>query len=138
MGVKLSIEITEGKDLAKRFADSGNVKGPLENGIKKLTLKVEREAKKATVVDTGRLRASISHRFSGTSAAVGTNVQYAEWVEWGTDKSNPPNEGRHMEGASKVFGLGMLGYAIEATKEWAKERGGDIAKEIANRLCLKR
>ena len=138
MSKDFSVEITEGMEAAARFANSNNVTKPLSDGIKKLTLKTEGEAKKATVVDTGRLRASITHRYSGMSASVGTNVQYASFVEFGTAKSKPPNVGRHMEGGAKVFGVGMLGYAIEVTKEWARKQGGEIAKNIANRLTLKR
>jgi HK97 gp10 family phage protein len=78
----------------------------LDSGIKKAlntcAVKVERDIKEnmtpngpsapgeAPAVDTGRLRASISHRVetdSGESAAyVGTNVEYAPWLEFGTSR----------------------------------------------------
>ena len=133
-GVQVTAEIIEGKEIAGHFQDAGSVKKPLENGIKRLTLKLEGEAKKATVVDTGRLRSSMTHRFMGQGAEIGTNVQYASYVEYGTEKM----EARHMEGATKVFGLGMLGYAVERIKEWAKKEGGDIAKNIAEKICYGR
>ena len=37
-------------------------------------------------VDTGRLRGSISHAHDDTSAYIGTNVEYAPYVELGTRK----------------------------------------------------
>lgn len=37
-------------------------------------------------VDTGRLRASISHASDDSSAYIGTNVEYAPYVELGTHK----------------------------------------------------
>lgn len=37
-------------------------------------------------VDTGRLRASISHASDENSAYIGTNVEYAPYVELGTRK----------------------------------------------------
>lgn len=40
-------------------------------------------------VRTGRLRNSISHARDDTSAYVGTNVEYAAYVELGTSKMKP-------------------------------------------------
>lgn len=37
-------------------------------------------------VDTGRLRGSISHAHDDTSAYIGTNVEYGQYVELGTRK----------------------------------------------------
>ena len=42
-------------------------------------------------VDTGRLRNSISHRVHDDSVEVGTNVEYATYVEFGTRKMRPNN-----------------------------------------------
>lgn len=49
---------------------------------------VERNAKRDCPVDTGRLRASISTTFhkDGFTAEVGTNVEYAPYIEFGTSK----------------------------------------------------
>ena len=38
------------------------------------------------LVDTGRLRNSISHTVDGESAYIGTNVEYAPYLELGTKK----------------------------------------------------
>jgi HK97 gp10 family phage protein len=40
-------------------------------------------------IDTGRLRNSVSHVVSGDSVYVGTNVEYAPYVEFGTVKMAP-------------------------------------------------
>ena len=40
-------------------------------------------------VDTGRLRASISHTHDDDSAYIGTNVEYAPYVELGTYRMEP-------------------------------------------------
>lgn len=40
-------------------------------------------------VDTGRLRASISHAIDGDDVYIGTNVEYGPYVELGTSKMAP-------------------------------------------------
>ena len=47
----------------------------------------ETYAKKATPVDTGRLRNGISHTVDGEAAYIGTNVEYAPYVELGTSRA---------------------------------------------------
>lgn len=75
--------------------------------------KIESAAKKACPVNTGRLRASITHEVSAEGkevvARVGTNVEYAAYVEFGT---------RHMPARSFLrSALGSVqttyGYAVE-------------------------
>lgn len=55
--------------------------------------KGERYAKERTPVDTGRLRSSISGQVEGTGTGVrgrvGTNVEYAPYVEFGTFRTPP-------------------------------------------------
>lgn len=52
-------------------------------------LVAEGYAKKATPVDTGNLRNSISHKVTEDSAYIGTNTEYAPYVEFGTGKYYP-------------------------------------------------
>ena len=55
-------------------------------------IQAEKNVKAVTPVDTGRLRNSISHRLQGDSAvAIGTNVEYATYVEMGTSKMKKPH-----------------------------------------------
>ena len=70
--------------------------------INKACLMVERDAKKsigqvsapsppghAPAAPTGRLRSSITHEIEGTTGRVGTNVEYARYLELGTEKMSP-------------------------------------------------
>lgn len=49
----------------------------------------ERYAKELCPVDTGRLRNSISHERDERGAYIGTNVEYAPYVELGTSRQSP-------------------------------------------------
>ena len=133
-GLAIVAQIVQGLDLIKRLNADRTVEKPVQDGVRKLAVKLEAEAKKATVVDTGRLRASITHRMMGMGAEVGTNVKYASFVEYGTEKM----EARHMEGSSKILGLGMLGYALQAIKGWVAQQGNEIAKNIADKIAYGR
>lgn len=55
----------------------------IERGLEAIGLKSEGHAKKNTPVDTGRLRNSISHAVEDKAAYIGTNVEYAPYVELG-------------------------------------------------------
>ena len=52
----------------------------------------EGHAKAITPVDTGRLRNSIAHTADSEAAYIGTNVEYAPYVEFGTVH----NKAHHM------------------------------------------
>lgn len=101
-------------------------KKPIADSLKNIGIKGEAIAKKATVVDTGRLRSSIYRRTQSNLITIGTVVDYAEAVEYGTDKF----EARHMEGGNKVLGQGMFDYTIEQLKPEIEAMGGDISKSI--------
>jgi HK97 gp10 family phage protein len=64
--------------------------GPIAAELAAAAVKVERQAKRLSPVDTGRLRNSITWELRtdarGLYAAVGTNVEYAPYVEFGTSK----------------------------------------------------
>ena len=53
-------------------------------GLETVGLVAEGYAKRLCPVDTGRLRNSISHAVHGNAAYIGTNVDYAVYVEMGT------------------------------------------------------
>jgi HK97 gp10 family phage protein len=64
----------------------------LEKNMEIACLLVERDAKKNAPVDTGRLRASITHYVEKEKeivGIVGTNVEYAKYQEFGTSKMPP-------------------------------------------------
>ena len=53
----------------------------VQNGAKTIGLTAEKHAKANCPVDTGRLRNSISHAVEQDGIYIGTNVEYAYWVE---------------------------------------------------------
>lgn len=67
--------------------------GPVGQDLLRRAVRVESAAKRACPVDTGRLRASITHDLErdskGLVAMVGTNVDYAPHVEFGTFRTRP-------------------------------------------------
>ena len=73
----------------------------------------EGHAKALTPVDTGRLRNSISHTASGDAAYIGTNVEYAPYVEFGSVH----NYAHHMlEKAATKHGAEYAAIAKAAMK----------------------
>ena len=54
-----------------------------KRGLEAIGLTAEGHAKKETPVDTGRLRNSISHATDDEASYIGTNVEYAPYVELG-------------------------------------------------------
>lgn len=54
-----------------------------KRGLAAIGMTAEGHAKKETPVDTGRLRNSISHETDDEAAYIGTNVEYAPYVELG-------------------------------------------------------
>ena len=55
-------------------------------GLTAAAIFVEGEAKVRSAVDTGNLRSSITHDVGPTRARVGTNVEYASYLEFSTSK----------------------------------------------------
>lgn len=55
--------------------------------LEAIGLKAEGYAKRMAPVDTGRLRNSITHTVNEDVAVIGTNVEYAAYVEMGTSKT---------------------------------------------------
>ena len=64
----------------------------IEQGLEAIGLAAEGHAKKETPVVTGRLRNSISHAVDDKAAYIGTNVEYAPYVELGSRG----RDGKHM------------------------------------------
>jgi HK97 gp10 family phage protein len=68
-------------------------KGPdsaMGKALTKRAISTVRHAKRMCPVDTGRLRSSITHEVGGDAegmvARVGTNVEYAKYLEYGTSR----------------------------------------------------
>lgn len=62
----------------------------IERALTKIGLEAEKNAKKnlteKKAVDTGRLRNSVTHTHDKNTVYVGTNVEYAPYIEFGTSK----------------------------------------------------
>ncbi len=128
MSIGVSMQII-GLDKLKKKLQPKNVEQPLNDGVKKATLLLDREVKMATVVDTGRLRASMTSQFGAGFGQVGTNVEYAPIVEFG--KGNI--QARHMEGGTKILGEGMFTFGLRKLSGKMKDLLGDVANAIESR-----
>ena len=62
------------------------LKSAKANGLEAVGMRAETHAKHKCPVDTGRLRNSITHVVDAEAAYVGTNVEYAPYVELGTSR----------------------------------------------------
>lgn len=60
-----------------------------KQGLEAIGMTAEGHAKKNTPVDTGRLRNSITHTADSNAAYIGTNVEYAPYVELGARGRKP-------------------------------------------------
>lgn len=91
----MALSIGAGKVSAnlKKLADSG-LSEELEKGLEKACLVLENSAKQNCPANTGQLRQSITHQVDGTEGAVGTNVEYAPYVEIGTGIYSTQGDGR--------------------------------------------
>ncbi len=126
--IGLNFTIIGATKLISTLTSSRVIKGPLDKGIRKITFKYEALVKKATVVDTGRLRSSIHSEFNPMRASVGTNVFYAPFVEYGTQRM----AARHVEGSSpeRIKGEGMFRYAWGLLLKWLDKGDHNIHVEI--------
>ena len=66
----------------------------LEQALEQSCLILEGDAKSRCPVDSGQLRQSITHQVDGTRGEVGTNVEYAPYVEIGTGIYSTQGGGR--------------------------------------------
>ena len=71
-----------------------NLPNILEPALEKACLVVENSAKKNCPVNDGQLRQSITHAVEGTKGEVGSNVEYAPYVEIGTGIYSTEGTGR--------------------------------------------
>lgn len=103
-----------------------------ERALEKMGGTAETYAKKACPVDTGRLKGSITHKLEGKEAVyVGTNVEYAPYVELGHDQEPGryvPAIGKRLV-ASHVDGKPFIRPAVEDHVSEYKEI---VEKEFRN------
>lgn len=82
---------TEFKDNSKEFLDA--MENAIKNGLTAIGMTAEGHAKRNLYpghgLDTGRLRNSITFATENEAVYIGTNVEYAPYVELGTVKMSP-------------------------------------------------
>jgi len=129
-GIGLAFQIKGASEISKKLKKE-TITQPLAEGIKKLTLFLDREVKVATPVDTDRLRSSITSQVTAEFGKVGTNVNYATFVEYGTKKMSS----RHVtEGSSiRIKEKGMFAFGLEKVKEKLGKFMADIGVAIEQR-----
>ena len=93
-------------DFTEEITDG--IKEAIQRALVRIGLECEGYAKKLCHVITGRLQNSITHYVDGDSVYVGTNVEYAPFVEFGTSKSKPhpylrPAAADHMGEWKKII-----------------------------------
>lgn len=80
--MNIEIDISSVLDDLEGLVDNADT--IVSNEINKTAYKIERDAKSICPVDTGRLKGSITTNTGHLEAEVGTNVEYAKFVEFGT------------------------------------------------------
>ena len=92
--------------LIKNEAVRQAVKNDLDKDIRKVTALLETSIRNRTPVKTGNLKAHIDGRRTGwAKGEVATNVEYAEYVEYGTSRFSA--RAMFRRGASDVEKRGM-------------------------------
>jgi len=86
-----------------------SAQGPVGKELLRRTVRVESGAKRLCPVDTGRLRSSITHALErdmrGLVGIIGTDVEYAPFVELGTSRMDAKPFLRPALGAEASRGL---------------------------------
>ncbi len=95
MGVGIEYQV-EGMERLMERAKPELLAKPVHDFLERAALMVKAKAREYTPVDTGRLRASMTHQLDSSPvplwARVGSNVEYAPFVELGTRPHFPPPE----------------------------------------------
>lgn len=80
----IKVNITSNRDLIEQASDEA-----VARALEAIGLQAEGYAKMKCPVDTGNLRNSITHTTDadGKKEYIGTNVEYAAYVEYGTQKT---------------------------------------------------
>lgn len=90
----MKIEVKGLDRLIKGFETAGSaqkVNAVVDKALEKVALKIQAQAKEDCPADTGKLRGSISVEKIPKGYAVGTNVEYGAYVEFGTGTLGDPS-----------------------------------------------
>ena len=136
----------EAKNIDKLISKLENLKNiDLDEVLNKACILVENDAKKKCPVDKGQLRNSITHEVEGKEAVVGTNTEYAPYVEFGTgikgeNSPSPPKanvgQGYRSDWVGQVAQPFLYPALANNKDKVLKQVRPDLIKEIG-RLCSK-
>lgn len=94
------MRITVDVDLSNFNLDTGAIENVVSQELERTAHRIERQAKELAPVDTGDLRRSITTDGGGLAYEVGTNLEYAEYIEEGTSPHTiTGNDYLYWEGA---------------------------------------
>jgi len=116
--------------------------GALQDKVRKLVnasaLRIQSGAKTRCPVDTGRLRGSYRAYFydDGMAAEVGSDVQYAQFVEFGTGRAGAASGVTPAEGYT--YGTGNFFPPPGALAGWARRHGMPGAEYAIARAISRR
>lgn len=91
----IKIQITDNSDKFK-----SEIARKLPVALESIGLTAEGYAKAKTPVDTGRLRNSITHTAKDDTAYIGTNVEYAAYVEFNDSASHKTGNAHFLRDAA--------------------------------------
>lgn len=142
------IEVKGREELERRLRPE-TTKQPIVEGIKKITVWLQSNIQRSTPVDTGRLRSSLTQKVEEYEGRIGTNVEYAPFVEYGHSQEVgrfvgaigkrlvapwvPPS--RVLHGSSqRVRDMGPFTFTLQEAKgninDWLKEIGMNIQQRF--------
>lgn len=123
-----------GELMAKLESMSGNSTEALKKGIGRACARIQADAKQNCVVDTGRLRASIVtevHTEGNTVVGtVGTNVEYAPYVEFGTGRNGDPS----VEHNTSFEGIAPKPFLYPAFRANKDKIENDVTDSVVNEI----
>jgi HK97 gp10 family phage protein len=112
----VQVHMEGGEELRRELQNPQFVRGPVHDFLHRIGLAVEGRAKANAPVDTGRLRGSIATTVDEgrLEARVGSNVNYAPFVEFGTRPHFPPLSAVQPWARRHGFPLGRAGAFLVA------------------------
>lgn len=139
------------EELAAKFGELDDVvEDKLEDAMTRVVAKIEADAKRNAPVDTSNLRGSIQGIALGwignvLEGVVGTNVEYAEFVEEGTDSHTITGDPLHFKvGGEDVFATSVqhpgtdpnpfLEPAVENNRDWAYDQYEEAIEEAVDEV----
>lgn len=111
-----------------------NLSAGLRNALQEAGEVVRKDAVLNCPVDTGRLRGSITVNVEGNTATVGTNVEYAPYVEFGTGSKGDKSVAHTTKKQWTYYSGGQFfttsGHAPQAFLVPALKNNSDTIKQI--------